>query len=972
MDKLSLLCLAGLLLYSFLPVVATSAGETEVLMEFKRLLGDPTNALESWKPDVGSPCRFIGVTCDGTTGNVLEISLENMSLSGKISPAIAELKSLTSLSLPMNSITGKVPPELTNCISLRLLNLSDNKMMGKLPDLSGLQNLQVLDLSDNQFTGEFPQWVGNLAGLVSLALGSNDYDEGEIPASLGNLKNLTLLQLMNSSRTGEIPEEIFGLSSLGTLDLSNNRISGNFPRSISKLHSLTKIELFKNNLTGEIPPELSHLTLLQEIDLSDNGLSGILPPEIGNLENLAVFQCYKNNFSGEIPQGFGNLHHLRSFSVYMNRFSGGFPANLGRFSPLESIDISENQFSGEFPSFLCQKGKLLYLLAIENNFSGSFPDTYANCKSLKRLRLSLNRFSGSIPDGLWALPNATMVDFGDNQFTGRISSSIRYSTSLVQLVLQNNQFSEKLPAEISMLKNLQRLYLDNNSFSGTIPSEMGNLDQLWSLHLEMNSLHGSIPAELSRCSKLVDLNLALNSLTGNIPDSIAFMSSLNYLNLSGNQLTGSVPESLRKLKLSSIDMSDNRLMGKIPTDLLAIGGGKAFLGNQGLCADPSTKALLTDLHIPICSAEQSRRNHSALHKNAFVIITVSVLFMVMAGLLFMSYRNFKLRKDAISDEENNGNFMGKERKPEDQIWLRLTSFHQVTIDPKDICNLDERNLIGSGGTGKVYRLELKKKDRQKLTVAVKQLKKEGGVKLLLREMETLGNIRHRNILNLYACLIKEGSSYLVFEYIANGNLYQALHDQIKGKMGELGWFHRYRIALGAARGIAYLHHGCLPPIIHRDIKSTNILLDEDYEPKIADFGVAKVMETPPGRGNENSSGFAGTHGYIAPELAYTVNVTEKSDVYSFGIVLLELITGKKPSDDEFGEGKDIVDWVITHLKDQGSALRVLDRRVMSDANRDAMIKVLKIAVICTSKLPSLRPTMRNVVNLLMDAEPCKQ
>ncbi|KAK9270713.1 hypothetical protein L1049_026296 [Liquidambar formosana] len=331
--------------------------------------------------------------------------------------------------------------------------------------------------------------------------------------------------------------------------------------------------------------------------------------------------------------------------------------------------------------------------------------------------------------------------------------------------------------------------------------------------------------------------------------------------------------------------------------------------------------------------------------------------LLLAGLLVVSYRNFMFGEHYAGKDLKRG-------KEIDPKW-KIESFHPVELDAEEICDLDEDNLIGSGGTGKVYRLDLKKNGG---TVAVKQLWKGNEVKLLAAEMEILGKIRHRNILKLFACLMKSGSNFLVFEYMENGNLFQALHRQIKGRQSELDWQQRYRIALGAAKGIAYLHHDCSPAIIHRDIKSTNILLDEDYEPKIADFGVAKIAEKSPV--GSNSCCFAGTHGYLAPELAYTFKVTEKSDVYSFGVVLLELVTGRRPIEEQYGDGKDIVYWVLTHLNDRESVLEVLDQKVATDSVQDDMIKVLKVAIICTATLPSLRPTMRDVVKMLIDADPC--
>ncbi|KAF8025493.1 hypothetical protein BT93_F2359 [Corymbia citriodora subsp. variegata] len=928
--------------------------ETPALLDIKAQLKDPRNVLESWT-ESGSPCDFFGVTCDPVSREVVRISLENKSLSGVISPSFSKLRSLAFLSLASNSISGKIPEGLANCSNLKFLNLSGNQLVGSMPDLSALKSLKFLDITANNLSGKLPGWVGNLTGLISLGLGDNDYDEGEIPDTLGNLKNVTWLYLGRSRLKGEIPESIFELTALETLDLSVNSISGTLSKSIAKLRNLRQIELFGNDLTGELPPELEELTALQQFDVSANKLHGELPPGIANLKNLTVFQLYSNNFSGVVPEGFGDLRHLIGFSIYRNNFSGNFPANFGRFSPLVSIDMSENEFSGEFPRFLCEKRVLQFLLALGNKFSGSLPDSYADCKSLVRVRINQNQLSGPIPDGMWALPHAQMIDFGDNNFSGVVTSDIGNSTSLNQLVLQNNRFSGEVPSELGKLRNLEKLDLMNNSFSGNIPPEIGNLGQLGSLHLEENSLTGPIPAEMGECSKLVDLNLATNALSGNIPNSLSQMSSLNSLNVSGNKLTGSIPESLAKLKLSSIDVSENQLSGEILSDLLRIGGTKAFLGNMGLCVDQNSR-LQGNSEIKICSEKHTQRGIFT-DKLALFSIILSALVVVLVGLLLVSYKNFKyVEADPVNSMEEE-----KETYPK---W-KLASFHHVEIDADEICNLEEENLIGIGGTGKVYRVELKKSDG---TVAVKQLWKADGAKLLLAEMDTLGNIRHRNILKLYACLMKGGSSFLVFEYMANGNLFQALHRQIKDGRPELDWFQRYRIAVGAAKGIAYLHHDCSPPIIHRDIKSTNILLDEYYEPKIADFGVAKTIEKS--HEGPNCSCLAGTHGYLAPELAYTLKVSEKTDVYSFGVVLLEIVTGKRPLEDEYGEGRDIVHWTLTHLSDRENVLKVLDDKVVSESIEDDMIKVLKVAVLCTAKLPSLRPTMREVVCMLGDAEPC--
>ncbi|OMO78916.1 hypothetical protein COLO4_24634 [Corchorus olitorius] len=955
-SKYHLLLLSLLFFSCLFPPSLSLTVETQALLDFKKKLKDPLNVFESWKENSESPCKFYGVSCDPVSGKVIEISLGNKSLFGEISPSVSKLEKLTTLSLPQNNISGKLPAELNNCSSLRILNLTWNEMVGTIPDLSGLQNMEYLELSFNFFSGSFPSWVGNLTRLTYLGLARNHFDEGEIPESIGNLKNLVTLFLAMCNLRGQIPESIFELKGLQTFDMSRNKLSGDFPQSITKLRNLTKIELYFNKLTGELPSELGDLTLLQEIDISSNQISGRLPEGMGNLKNLKVFQCYSNNLSGQIPAGFGAMRHLIGLSLYKNNFSGEFPANFGRFSPLESFDISENQFSGAFPRFVCGGGMLTFLLVIENNFSGEFPDSYVDCKSLVRLRVSKNHLSGKIPDGVWALPRAVMIDFGDNDFTGVISPSIGFSISLNQLVLQNNRFSGNLPSELGKLLNLERLLLSNNSFSGNLPDQIGALKQLSSLHLEQNSLTGSIPAELGDCVRLVDLNLADNDLSGNIPQTVTLMSSLNSLNLSGNRLSGPIPKNLENLKLSSIDLSENQLSGNVPYDLLTMGGDEAFVENEGLCIDQNSKTLMNDTVLSVCKQEQSQKRVLG-GKLVLFIITAIALLVVLAGLLFVSYKNFKLSE---ADIENS--LEGE--KGVDPKW-KLSSFHNMDFEPHEICNLEEENLIGSGSTGRVYRVDLKKKGTM---VAVKQLWRGDGLKVLAAEMEILGKIRHRNILKLYASLTRGGSSFLVFEYMVNGNVFQALRREKKGGQPELDWHQRYKIALGAAKGISYLHHDCCPPIIHRDIKSSNILLDVEYEPKVADFGVARIAEKSL-KGFEYSC-FAGTHGYIAPELAYTLKVTEKSDVYSFGVVLLELVTGRGAVEEEYGEGKDIVYWVLTHLNDRESVIKVLDKEVATETVQEDMIKVLKIGILCTAKLPNLRPTMREVVKMLSDAEPC--
>jgi serine/threonine protein kinase len=350
----------------------------------------------------------------------------------------------------------------------------------------------------------------------------------------------------------------------------------------------------------------------------------------------------------------------------------------------------------------------------------------------------------------------------------------------------------------------------------------------------------------------------------------------------------------------------------------------------------------------------------------FLVIAVGVVVLFSS----VSFITFYLRRSQKDHEKSL----------KEDSW-DMKSFHVLSFSEDEILDsVKKENLIGKGGSGNVYKVVLgsgielavkhiwnsdsggRRSSRSTTPMIPKSVKKSSEFDA---EVQTLSSIRHVNVVKLYCSITSEDSSLLVYEYFPNGSLWDRLHSC--GKMG-LDWDVRYEIAVGAAKGLEYLHHGCERPVIHRDVKSSNILLDENLKPRIADFGLAKIVQAKASK--DSTHVIAGTHGYIAPEYGYTYNVTEKSDVYSFGVVLMELVTGKKPIEAEYGENKDIVFWVSSKLKTKESVLSIVDSSI-PEVYREEAINMLRIAILCTDRLPTLRPTMRRVVQMLEDGEPCK-
>ncbi|CAL4913406.1 unnamed protein product [Urochloa decumbens] len=944
-----------LLLPVFLLLIAThcaaaaSSPDAAALLNLSAALTDPSGYLAThWTPDT-APCSWPRVSCDaGGRRRVISLDLSGLNLSGPIPAAtLSSLPLLQTLNLSNNILNSTFPDELIASLrSLRVLDLYNNNLTGPLPAaLPNLTDLVHLHLGGNFFSGSIPRTYGQWTRIRYLALSGNELT-GVIPPELGNLATLRELYLgYFNSFTGGIPPELGKLRALVRLDMANCGISGEIPPELANLTSLDTLFLQINALSGKLPTEIGAMRALKSLDLSNNLFVGAIPASFAALKNLTLLNLFRNRLAGEIPEFIGELPSLEVLQLWENNFTGGIPANLGvAATGLKIVDVSTNKLTGVLPSELCAGERLETFIALGNSLFGGIPYGLAGCPSLTRIRLGENYLNGTIPAKLFTLPNLTQIELHDNLLSGELTLDAgKVSPSIGELSLYNNRLSGEVPTGIGGLVGLQKVLLAGNRLSGELPPEIGKLQQLSKADLSGNLLSGEVPPAIGKCRLLTFLDLSGNKLSGAIPPQLAGLRILNYLNVSHNALEGEIPPAIAGMQsLTAVDFSYNDLSGEVPaTGQFAYFNSTSFAGNAGLCGGFLSPCRSRRGVASSSSALGSLSSTSKL----LLVLGLLALSIAFAGAAVLKARSLK-------------------RSAEARAW-RLTAFQRLDFAVDDVLDcLKEENVIGKGGSGIVYKGAM---PGGGAVVAVKRLPAIGRAGAahddygFSAEIQTLGRIRHRHIVRLLGFAANRETNLLVYEYMPNGSLGEVLHGK---KGGHLQWATRLKIAVEAAKGLCYLHHDCSPPILHRDVKSNNILLDADFEAHVADFGLAKFLRGNAG-GSECMSAIAGSYGYIAPEYAYTLKVDEKSDVYSFGVVLLELITGRKPVG-EFGDGVDIVQWVrmVTGSSKEG-VMKIADPR-LSTVPLYELTHVFYVAMLCVAEQSVERPTMREVVQILAD------
>ncbi|KAK4582496.1 hypothetical protein RGQ29_025617 [Quercus rubra] len=987
------------------------ANETDrmALLDFKnRITKDPLQIMSSWN-DSTYFCNWLGVTCSSSIKRVIVLNLTAKKLSGSIPPSIGNLTYLTGINLENNSIYGEIPQEvgrlqhllhlnlsgnsfggkiptnLSYCTQLRVLDATYNNLIGQIPDhLNSLSKLVYLLLGVNNLTGNIPAWIGNISSLRALSLIQNNF-QGSIPSELSRLTGLTFFQLALNNLTDTIPPLIFNISSIYFFSVTKNRLHGSLPPNVGL--TLPKLKIFLgygNNFTGPIPVSLSNASQLQFLDLGQNGLTGTVPQNLGSLQGLVRLNLNRNRL-GNGKDGdlnflsfLTNCTHLEDLALSFNYFGGVLPSSITNLSTqLTHLIMVGNMIRGSIPIGIGNLVNLEMLALCYNNLGGTLPDVLGKLQKLKALYLNDNNFFGPIPSSLGNLTTLIMLDMEKNRFEGRIPPSLGNCQYLLSLNISNNNLTGTIPKQVIGLSSLS-IYLDmsQNFLVGALPFEVGNLIHLSELYLSNNRLSGKIPTTLDTCHSLERLYLEGNSFQGTIPQSLNKLRGLEEIDLSRNNFSGNIPKFLGKLmSLKYLNISYNNLEGEVPSEGIFENASQiSIFGNNKLCGG------VQELHLPTCTRKNLHSSRKLLALKIVFPVTSMVIFVLVLLYFYVTCFNVKNSRERALTTSSF-----EDRK------LRV-SYAELL---KSTNGFSKNNLTGSGSFGSVYKGILSGNGAI-VAVKVLNLQQKGASKSFINECNVLRSIRHRNLLKIISACSStdhEGNDFksLIFEFMCNGSLEQWLHskndEQHQSK--RLRFIQRLNIAVDVAYALEYLHHHCQTPIVHCDLKPSNILLDEDMVAHVGDFGLVNFLceaSNNPSKSQTLSLGLKGSIGYIPPEYGMGSQVSTLGDIYSYGILLLEMFIGKRPTDEMFKNGmsihqftamalpEHIMDYVDSSMffeedeedvDDDIEEKQIIEEDFNVNVNsriKDCLISVFQIGLLCSKTSPDERIPTNVVVN----------
>ncbi|KAF8642122.1 hypothetical protein HU200_067381 [Digitaria exilis] len=1009
-----------LLLSPAMVLPARAAGDMSIavneevlgLVVFKSALSDPTGALATWTESDATPCGWRCVECDPSTSRVLRLSLAGLSLSGAMPRGLDRLPALQELTLAHNNISGPLPPGLSLLASLRSLDLSHNAFSGPLPDdFALLASLRYLDLTGNAFSGPLPAAFPPTIRFLML---SDNQFSGPVPEGLSSKSPLLLHLNVSGNQLSGSPDfagALWPLERLRTLDLSRNQLTGPVTDGIARLHNLKTLTLAGNRFSGAVPQDIGMCPHLATIDLSSNAFDGHLPDSIAQLGSLVYLSASGNRLSGEVPDWLGKLAALQHLDLSDNALTGSLPDSLGDLKALKYLSLSRNQLSGSVPASMAGCTKLAELHLRGNSLGGAIPDALFDV-GLETLDMSSNALSGGVlPSGSsstrMAAETLQWLDLSGNQLTGGIpTETMMLFSKLRYLNLSgNHDLRAQLPPELGTLRDLTVLDLRSTGLYGPIPADLCESGSLAVLQLDGNSLAGPIPDSIGKCSSLYLLSLGHNGLTGPIPAGISELKKLEILRLEYNKLSGEIPQQLGALEnLLAVNISHNQLVGRLPASgVFQSLDASALEGNAGICSQLVAEPCRMNVPKPLVldpnevthgggagdnnletSGAGMPRKRRVLSVSAMVAICAALV--IILGVVVITLLNMSARRRAeaaaggVDPEKKNKDYpesvvdvstttksssssSGKGNKGKLAAGKVVTFGPGSSLRSEDLVAgadalLSKATEIGRGALGTVYRASV----GDGRLVAIKKLSSSTMASSrddFEREVRVLGKAKHPNLLPLKGYYWTPQLQLLITDYAPHGSLEARLHGGGDGRPA-MAWEERFRVVSGAARGLAHLHHAFRPPLIHYNVKPSNIfLVDERCEAVVGDFGLARLAPE-----QRPVTVAVGGGGYVAPELAcQSLRVNEKCDIYGLGVVILEVVTGRRAI--EYGDDDVVVlQDQVRVLLEHGNALDCVDPAMGGEFPEEEVLPLLKLAMVCTSQIPSNRPSMAEVVQIL--------
>ncbi|KAG7031508.1 putative LRR receptor-like serine/threonine-protein kinase IRK [Cucurbita argyrosperma subsp. argyrosperma] len=874
------------------------------LIVFKADVQDPKLKLATWNEDDDNPCNWTGVKCSPGSNRVVELNLNGFSLSGRLGRGLFQLEFLQRLSLAKNNLSGNINPNFSRVGNLQVIDLSGNNFSGTVPDEVFTQcgSLRVISLANNKFFGKIPDSLSFCGSLIAVNLSSNQFS-GSLPSGIWSFSGLRSLDLSDNALVGEIPNVIENLYNLRTLNLSRNRFSGQIPDGIGNCLLLRSIDLSRNSFSGNLPQTMQRLVLCGNLILSRNLLEGDVPEWIGGMKSLETLDFSGNNFTGRIPSTMENLQYLKVLHLSSNGFTDSFPESVMKCQSLLAIDFSHNLITGNLPP-TGSLAKLQFLNLSGNSFVGPIPETIGDLKSLSILDLSSNRLNETIPDAIGGAVSLIELKLDGNFLGGEIPSSIGHCSSLTNLFMSHNNLTGPIPAALAKLSYLQNVDLSFNNLNGTLPKQLSNLPNLHMFNISHNDFNSELP-------------------TGGFFNTIAPSSVAGNPSLCGSVVNKSCPSVLPKPIVLNPNSTSDSISSSLP---------------------PSNN---------------HRRNRNIL--SISVLIAIGAAAFIIIGVISITILNFRVRSPTSSSSAaalalSIGDDFSHSSSPDANSGKLVVLSGELDFSTGAHALLNKDCELGRGGFGAVYHTVL----RDGHSVAIKKLTVSSLVKSqedFEREVRKFGIVRHQNLVALEGYYWTPSLQLLIYEFVSGGSLYRFLHEASDDYV--LPWNERFDIILGTAKGLAHLHQS---NTIHYNIKSSNILIDCNGQPKVGDYGLARLL--PMLDRYVLSSKIQSALGYMAPEFACrTVKITEKCDVYGFGILILEVVTGKRPVEYMEDDVAVLCDMVRVAVE-EGKAEECIDSKLRGNFPVEEAVPVLKLGLICTSHVPSNRPDMREMVKIL--------